>query len=528
MITFTRRLISNNLPLKSWALVVISLGTLSPTAIAKNNQLRVRLVADIRSTDPGVNRDANTDAVVLHMVEGLVGIRENTAIGPMLAEKIATSSDGKTYDFKLREGIIFHNGEPLTAEDVVWTWKRYLNPSSQWRCLSEFDGRGVATIIGVEAIDKRTVSFKLDKPNALFLTQMARPDCGASGIYHRSSIGTDGKWKEPVGTGPFRFAEWRRGQYIELQKFEGYRSRPGLMDGLIGAKKAEVDRVRFMVIPDSAAAKAALLSNSLELVPDIAVSELGDLNGQSAVKIEKVTTAALSGLLLQTRDPLLKDVRIRQAIALGIDSQTIVRGITNALAKVNNSAVPETSPFYSAIQKTGFQTDVVKAKKLLQEAGYNGQVIKLTTNKRYHSMFDMALLTQSLAAKVGINIELEVLDWATQLDRYSKGDYQIMAFGYSARLDPSLAFEMFTGPKDMQPRKTWDNPEAIRLVEVSMQTSDLKRRQELFNALHKQLLEDVPMIALYNAIQINAISSRLNGFHGWSGETPRLWNVQFR
>ena len=263
-------------------------------------------------------------------------------------------------------------------------------------------------------------------------------------------------------------------------------------------------------------------------MPDIAVSELGDLNGQSAVKIEKVTTAALSGLLLQTRDPLLKDVRIRQAIALGIDSQTIVRGITNALAKVNNSAVPETSPFYSAIQKTGFQTDVVKAKKLLQEAGYNGQVIKLTTNKRYHSMFDMALLTQSLAAKVGINIELEVLDWATQLDRYSKGDYQIMAFGYSARLDPSLAFEMFTGPKDMQPRKTWDNPEAIRLVEVSMQTSDLKRRQELFNALHKQLLEDVPMIALYNAIQINAISSRLNGFHGWPGETPRLWNVQFR
>ena len=212
---------------------------------ATDTVLRVQLNADIRSTDPGVNRDGNTDAVVMHMVEGLVALREDTSIGPLLADKVTQSKDGKTYTFRLRDGVHFHNGATLTSAEVVWTWKRYLTPATQWRCLPDFDGHGIAKILSVEAIDPRTVVFKLDKPSALFLANMARPDCGGGGILHPSSIGPDGKWIAPVGTGPFKFGEWKRGQYIELQRFDQYAARTEPMDGYTGGKKAEVARVRL-------------------------------------------------------------------------------------------------------------------------------------------------------------------------------------------------------------------------------------------------------------------------------------------
>ena len=495
---------------------------------ATDTVLRVQLNADIRSTDPGVNRDGNTDAVVMHMVEGLVALREDTSIGPLLADKVTQSKDGKTYTFRLRDGVHFHNGATLTSAEVVWTWKRYLTPATQWRCLPDFDGHGIAKILSVEAIDPRTVVFKLDKPSALFLANMARPDCGGGGILHPSSIGPDGKWIAPVGTGPFKFGEWKRGQYIELQRFDQYAARTEPMDGYTGGKKAEVARVRFMVIPDGAAAKTALLSGAIDLIVDLGVAELGDVTGKPNIAIEKVTIASLSGLLLQTRDPLLKDVRMRRALALAIDSGEVVRGTTNALSKPNNSVVPQTSPFYTAVQAVGFRNDIAAARKLLADAGYAGQPIKLLTNKRYTSMYDAAVLAQASAQRAGIKLDVEVIDWATQLDRYAKGNYQMMSFSYSPRLDPALAFEMVMGPKDTQPRKVWDNPAAQAKLIEAMQTTDTARRQALFDDLHRAMLAEVPLIPLYNGLQINAYNRRIDGFRGWQAELPRLWNVRFR
>jgi peptide/nickel transport system substrate-binding protein len=490
--------------------------------------LRLRLNADIRSTDPGVNRDFNTDVVVLHMVEGLVGMREDTTPGPLLASKIETSKDGKTYTFKLRDGITFHNGAPLTADDVVWSWKRYLAPATQWRCLPDFDGRGIAKVTSVNAPDAKTVVFTLEKPTALFLTTMARLDCGGSGIVHRSSVGADGKWIAPIGTGPFKFGDWKRGQYVELQRFAAYASRSEPMDGLTGGKKAEVERLRFLVIPDEAAAKAALLSNGIDLLTDIGVAQLGDLNGQPNVAIEKSTTANLNAILIQTRDPLLKDVRIRRALALSIDTPELVRGVTNALARPNNSMIPVVSPYYSTAQTAGFKSDIAQAKKLLAEAGYTGQPIKMLTNKRYMASYDTAVLAQAFAARAGIKIDIEVLDWATQLDRYTKGDYQTQAFSFSPRLDPSLSFEMVTGPKAAQPRKVWDNPEVQAKLVESMEITDKVKRQAVLDDLHKRMLDEVPLIPLYNGLQFVAANKRVQGLRTWPAEVPRLWNVHLR
>ncbi|RLK33574.1 ABC transporter substrate-binding protein [Cupriavidus plantarum] len=511
------------------ALVALVAGLLAPGAHAQptRDTLRVRLNADIRSTDPGINRDVNTDAVVAHLVEGLVAFREDTSVGPLLAQKVETSADGLTYTFTLRPGLKFQNGAPITSDDVVFAWQRYMTPANNWRCLSEFDGRGYAKVVKVEAKDPLTVVYTLDKPSALFLKTMARPDCGGTGIYHRSAIGHDGKWRELVGSGPYRLTDWKRGQYLELQRNPYYQPLPGKRDGNTGNKTPEIAKVRFMVIPDPSSAKAALLSGNIDVIPDVEDNDLPEYRARKDLLLDSTPTMSQAGLLFQTRDPVLKDARIRRAIALTIDVPELVDAVTGGNSTASRSVIPRPSPFYGKAQAVMPGRDIAAARKLLNEAGYRGQTIKILTTKRYNALFDIAVLTQAMAAEAGLRIDVEVLDWATLLDRYTRGDYQAMAFSYSARLDPSLSYEMITGPKDKQPRKVWETPDAIRLLNESMHESDPTRRQATFDALEARMREDVPAIFVYSETRTSAVRNDVRNFHGWPLGQPRAWGVTF-
>ena len=169
------------------------------------------------------------------------------------ARASTSRSDGKTYTFRLREGVRFHNGAPLTSAEVLWSWKRYLDPKTDWRCLPDVDGRNGLKIEAVEAPDARTVTMRIDKPSALFLDTLARTDCGMAGILHPDSVGPDGAWKQPVGTGPYMMGPWQRGQHVTLNRFDGYVSPGDTPDGYVGRKRPLAASARFVVIPDAAA-----------------------------------------------------------------------------------------------------------------------------------------------------------------------------------------------------------------------------------------------------------------------------------
>src|SRR5262245_14109909 len=193
--------------LRLWLLVLLafwqSIRAQSPDAGAhpRYAPLAMSISSDIRSTDPGVNRDSNTDVVLMHIVEGLVASREDGSPAPLLAERVEVSPDGLTYRFVLRRGIHFHNGAPLTSADVVWSWRRYLDPKTGWLCLPQFDGSHGARIVSVEAPAADVAVFTLSQPQPMFLTLMATVTCGGSPILHSSSVNADGSWRAPVGTG---------------------------------------------------------------------------------------------------------------------------------------------------------------------------------------------------------------------------------------------------------------------------------------------------------------------------------------
>jgi len=142
---YVKKALYFGVPTLSLCLAALTLQAGEPSLI------KVGFNGDIRSTEPGVNRDENSDAFIMHIVEGLVAYREDASVGPMLAKDVTISDDGLTYTFTLREGVKFQNGKPLTAEDVKWTWQHYLDPKTQWRCLPEFDGRGVSKILDISS-----------------------------------------------------------------------------------------------------------------------------------------------------------------------------------------------------------------------------------------------------------------------------------------------------------------------------------------------------------------------------------------
>ena len=483
------------------------------------------LNADIRSTNPGVNRDGNTDAVVLHMVEGLVGYAEDGSVGPLLAEKVEISPDGKTYTFTLRKGVKFHNGAALTSADALWSWNRYMDPKTDWRCLSDFDGRNGLKVISAKAPDADTFVMEINEPNGLFLDSLARADCGGTAVIHKDSVKADGSWDKPIGTGPFMLGEWKRGQSVQLLAFDQYVSPKGdKRDGYIGSKRPLVKEARFMVIPDAATVKAGLMAGSLDmaLMPE---SDVPDLKNAPNVALAIAPNPVRHSLIIQTRDPVMKNQALRQAIAAAIDFPELVANVSNGLGKPNNSPIYLTSKYYGDVEKQGFKYDPAAAKALLQKAGYKGEKITILANKRSRvPSFNPAVIAQAMMQAAGINAEIEVLEWATQLDRYNKGNYQMQAFSYSSRFDPALGFEQISGPKDKQPRKVWEDPEALELIQKSMVVTDTAERQKIFDELHKRFIEQVPTIFTHNDLDIIAHSKRLTGVTPWASQL-RLWEV---
>ena len=498
------------------------LSTLS--AARAERVLRTLITTDIRGLMPGNSPDDNTGLVLQHIYEGLVAWRSDGTVAPMLAREIETSPDGRTYTFTLRDGVKFHNGAPLTSREVVWTWGRLLDAKSAWPCRTNFDGTRQIKVVAVEAPSQAKVVFRLAEPSGAFLSLMARSDCD-SGIAHPDSVGADGVWTAAIGTGPFKLAEWRRGQFIELKRNEDYAARGEPADGLAGDKSPKVDRIRLAMVPDPATAKAAMQSGNLDLWPSMDPKFAAELKSAGVV-IASASVASLNAIVMQTGDPLLKDKRIRQAIAASLDYQGMSDSLTDGYAKPSTSLVPLSSRYYGKMEQGGHSLDIARAKQLLAEAGYKGEPIKITTNSRFPVMNDVAVLVQAMAQQAGINLTIEVVEFATQLSRYNKGDYQLMVWNYTPYLDPVFGLDRFIGDKGAQPDRVWSNREAIELLAKLMDTASPEARQPLFDALHRLFIDDTPMIVWSSGVNVSAFSPLVRGYAPWSGRKPRFWNVE--
>ena len=509
------------------AALVVALVFAAPAGAA-GPPLRVSMNADIRGLDPGVNRDDNTDTVIHHIVETLIAYRADLSIGPLLADRWTIEDDGRTYRFELRRGLRFHNGAPVTSAEVRWSWQRYLDPATNWSCRSWFDGSsdsgGGVTIESIEAPDPHTVVFRLDRANVLFLAQLANIQCPPA-VLHPDSIGPDGAWREPVATGPYRLQEWRRGQYVELVRFPGYRPRAEPRSAYAGARVAHEERLRFVVVPEAVAAIAALRGGSLDVVDRVSADALAELERDPKVRLHHQPLLGWTVLLVNTRDPLLSDIRLRRALAHVIQRDRIVQVNTGRLASVNSSVVPVSSAYRTPVHDLWYPYDLAKARELVRASGYRDQPIRIQTNRRFKNMFDNAIVIQAMLHSIGIRAELDVMDWASQLARYQAGRFQLSSFSYTGRLDPAFSYGALIGNRDERGTAQWEDPQAAALFASLLVQENPAERSGTMEALHRRMVEQLPIIGLYNGHSAIATHADIQGLEPWAPGTLYLWGV---
>jgi len=506
--------------------LLAGVAVLAFTQVAGARDITIAQSSDLRSANPGVNRDGNTDSVILHIVEGLVGYNNSGEVKPLLAKSVEMSADGLTYTFALRTDVKFHNGKPLTAEDVVWNWTRYLKPETKWTCLSDFAQGGAAHVTGIEATDASTVTITLEKPSAVFLGLMSRPECGYSGMISPDSVESDGSFATPIGTGPFQWDEWKKGEYIRLKKFAGYISpeNDGEPDGMVGSKRPLVDGVKFMIIPDASTVKAGLESGVLdtaEISPDL----IPEFQSNDKTQLIVSRNNGKNLFYIQTRDKVLSNPGVRRAMAMALDLDELVAAASNGTGEANGSMVSQDSVYFNETQKKRLPYDLEAAKKELAAAGYKGEPISIIANKRGNvPSFPAAIMAQAMMQQVGLNVQIEVLDYATQVDRRRSGNYQVISQSVAPRLDPALMYAFYVGDKDKNASLMWDDPKAVDLMKAAYVELDQEKRQKIFDEFHELMLKEMPGIFLYDMVDVWGATKKLKGMPVWQSNA-RLWEV---
>nr|WP_222857075.1 ABC transporter substrate-binding protein [Agrobacterium pusense] len=507
-------------------LLLAGVALLVTANITAARDITIAQSSDLRSNNPGVNRDGNTDGVILHIVEGLVGYNNAGEVKPLLAESVEVAPDGLTYTFKLRKDVKFHNGKPLTAEDVVWNWTRYLKPETKWACLNDFVEGGAAHVTGVKATDASTVEITLEKPSGVFLGLMSRPECGYTGMISPESVVSDGSFVKPIGTGPFQWDEWKKGEYIRLAKFADYVSpaNDGKPDGMVGSKRPLADGVKFMVIPDASTVKAGLESGVLdtaEISPDL----IPEFKTNEKMQLIVSRNNGKNLFYIQTRDKVLSNPGVRRAMAMALDLDELVAAASNGTGEANGSMVSQDSVYYGETQKKRPAYDIEAAKKELEAAGYKGEPISIIANKRGNvPSFPAAVMAQAMMQQAGLNVQIEVLDYATQVDRRRSGNYQVISQSVAPRLDPALMYAFYVGNKDKNASLMWDDPKAIELMKAAYVEADQTKRQKIFDEFHELMLKEMPGIFLYDMVDVWGATKKLKGQPVWQSNA-RLWEV---
>lgn len=374
------------------------------------NEITVGIAQDLDdSLDPHVTVKAGTREVMFNVFEGLMKPTTNGDLTPAIAERYEISEDRTTYTFTLREGVKFHNGATVTAEDVVYSIQRCADTSGGKTPLVE----AFSIVQTVEALDGQTVNITISEPSNEFLSYMT------TAILPKDYDGQD---TAPVGTGPFRFVSRAAQDAIVLERFDDYWGTP-----------AYLDKVTFKIIENADSLLMSLQSGAIDLcnhLPTTQALQLGD-----AFNIEEGAMSLVQALYLNNGQPPFDDVRVRQALCYATDRQQILDLAFDGYGSLVGSSMYPTLGKYFDDSLTDYYTyDVEKARALLAEAGYpDGFAMTITVPSNYPQHVDTAQVMAEQLKAVGITAEILPVEWQTWIDQVYVGrDFQTTVVGVDA------------------------------------------------------------------------------------------------
>jgi peptide/nickel transport system substrate-binding protein len=423
--------------------------------------------------------------LLYNVYEGLVRINaESGEVEPLLASEWTVSDDGTVYTFKLQEGVTFHDGQPLTAQDVVWSFQRVTAEGST----NPFKTQ-MAVVSSVEAPDDKTVVVTLSRPSNLWLLDIA----GQVGIVLKE--GAQNLESAPNGTGPFRFEEWNRGNSITLVRNDEYWGEP-----------AKVDEAVFRYITDPNALNNAMLSGQLDILTNVQAPQLLQVfEGNDQFEVVEGTTNGEIVLGMNSSKGPFADVRVRQAVRHAIDHQALVDTVWSGHGTLIGSMVPPTDPWYEDLAGE-FEYDPERAEQLLAEAGYpDGFTVTMDVPPPGYARSSAQFVASQLA-EVGITVQQSNLEFPQWLDKVlAQANYDMTIIAHVEARD----FVRYG-----QPQYYWryNNPTVAQLIQEGDAAQDESERNAKFSEAMRIVSEEAASDWLFLLPNLEVIAQGVEGF----------------
>lgn len=482
-------------------LVLVSCGVaLFGTGAPENSVLRFGLSSDPTTLNPFVSGGTSSRTVKLTIYEGLVSYTVEGDVQPQLAESWEITDDAQTYVFHLRRGVKFHDGDEFTSADVAYTLYQIMDPKTGALLQSTF----ASVLEGIETPDDHTVVLHLAKPFAPFLEVLAQPE--ASIVSKEWCEAGHDLRNEMNGTGPFRFESRLTGVKIRVVRNPAY-----YVSGI-----PRVDAIEFIVYSDDDARFFALQTGEIDIIEYVPWNYYDVAERDPNIILDTTAGAAFQVLIFNVSYGPFSDPRVRRAIGYAIDREEISAAcFEGKLVPTYGGLIPEGHWAYNSDLAHYFRYDPDYAKQLLAEAGYpNGFSATLLATSAYKTHWCPAEIVQAQLAKVGIKVDVELVDWPTRVEARSKWNYQFASDGLAGNYsDPDFYYSYFYSKTSPYCRAPYFADDVVdRLLDEGRTTLDREKRKEIYHELEKRLLDLSPWIFIGFRQQAYAFRTNIKGF----------------
>ena len=455
---------------------------------AAQNALAVGVAQDFDSLDPDYMTAAGTKEVLFNVFEGLLKPNENGEIVPAVASEVERSEDGKSYTFTLREGVLFHNGEPVKMEDVLYSINR------------RRDGKDAAAQLKALNIIK---DLKADG-NKLTITLTETSNEFLAFLMNAYIIpaGYDKQETAPIGTGPYKFVSRKIQDSLVLERFEDYWGEGG-----------HIDKVTFKVLEKAEALVTGLQSGALDVVPHLSSDQIVQLSKKDLQILEGSMNLVQALYLNNSRKPF-NDIRVRQALCYAIDKQAVIDLAFDGYGiPLGTSMFPSFSKYYDETLTDYYKPDIEKAKKLLKEAGYpDGFAMTITVPSNYTPHMNTATVLVEQLKAIGVKASVEPIDGNSWLDQvYDKSKFQTTITGLTSdNMTARKLLERFGSNADNNFTK-YKNKEYDTILAKALSEPDDKKQTALYRQLERNLTENAANVYLQDMADLVAVRNGLTG-----------------
>lgn len=459
------------------------------TKPAEGGKIVVGIPQDLEdSLDPHVAVAAGTEEVLFNIFEGLVKPDKDGNLTDAVAESHTISEDGKVYTFVLRDGVKFHNGNAVTAEDVKYSIDRCADTSNGEPLVSAF-----SNIESVNIADDKTIEVVLKESDTEFLaymTEAIEPKDYQDQASH------------PIGTGPFEFVSRSPQENIVVKKFADYWGEP-----------AHLDEVEFKIVADADTIVTNLKGGSIDMFQRLTSTQAAELS--DGFRIEEGTMNLVQALYLNNAKEPFNNKKVRQALSYAVNPQEIIDMIADGKGtEIGSSMFPAFGKYYDESLKDIYEPDVEKAKKLLAEAGYpDGFKMTITVPSNYQPHIDTAQVIVEELKQIGVEAKIQPIEWDSWLsDVYADRNFESTVVGVDASAMTARALlERFTSTSSKN-FINYNNPEYDKLFTEARTSTDDDKQVELYKKMEKLLAEDAANVYIQDMANLVAVNDKFDGY----------------